>query len=503
MRSKFALAIVFLNILFLFGCSSLATETPALTSVTALLPEPQLALTPSPTKEVENGVEQVAGSETLAPPTASQSAAVNVLSLNSYFGVEIKDLGNIEILDLAKESGVELVRINGVRWQDIEPERGVRNWNVLRDLDTILAYLGEQNIPVILIVRGAPLFAQKVPGYFCGPIADDAVPAYTDFLEELVERYSKKPYNVKYWELGNEPDVEVGMTGVDAPYGCQGDASQSDYGGGDYAEMLKQAYPAIRSIDPEAKVLIGGLLLDCDPTNPPEDKTCQPAKFLEGILANGGGDYFDIVSYHGYPPYFEGKVIDEEYVSWDKRGGVILGKLDYIREVLRKFNIDKPIFHTESALICPNWNPEECDPPTQKFYDAQAQFVPRLYLRNWAHGVDGTIWFTFDGKGFRSSGMVDSLVNPNPALFAFQYMVEKFNGARYRGENTEIPGIEIYQFDKDNQQIWSVWSSDWESRPYTLPEDVVEVTDIFGSPVAIDGGKVIVDGVLYLTFGTE
>jgi hypothetical protein len=492
-----------LYVLLLFGCSSTETVTPTLIDATAILPDPQIPNTLSPTLEATEEAESVDDPEPSASPTIDQSKADNELSPQSYFGVEINGLGNKDTLDLLRESGVELVRINGVRWQDVEPEHGVRDWDVLDDLDNTLAYLGEKNIPVILIVRGAPLFAQKVSGYYCGPIAEDAIPAFVDFLEELVQRYSQPPYHVKYWELGNEPDVEVGLTGTDSPYGCLGDASQPDYGGADYAKLLKQAYPAIRSIDPEAKVLIGGLLLDCDPTNPPKDKTCQPAKYLEGILANGGGDYFDIVSYHGYPPYFEGKVIDETFVSWDERGGVILGKLDFIQEVLEKFNLDKPIFHTESALVCPDWNPEECDPPTDKFYASQAQFVPRLYLRNWAHGIDGTIWFTFDGKGFRHGGMLGSNTSPNRTLLAYQYLVKKFKGARYIGENVENPGIVIFTFEKDNQHIWSVWSLDWQSHPYTLPEGVTEVADIFGNLVEVENGQVDVDEVLYLTFENQ
>ena len=35
------------------------------------------------------------------------------------------------------------------------------------------------------------------------------------------------------------------------------------YGGGYYAEMLKIVYPQIKAADPEAQILIGGLLLFC------------------------------------------------------------------------------------------------------------------------------------------------------------------------------------------------------------------------------------------------
>jgi hypothetical protein len=40
-----------------------------------------------------------------------------------------------------------------------------------------------------------------------------------------------------------------------------------NFGGEYYGNMLKIVYPAIKSADPQAQVLVGGLLLDCDPVN--------------------------------------------------------------------------------------------------------------------------------------------------------------------------------------------------------------------------------------------
>ena len=71
--------------------------------------------------------------------------------------------------------------------------------------------------------------------------------------------------------------------------------------------MLKVAYPQIKAADPQAQVLVGGLLLDCDPRPGAGcSLTAQnaiPPKFLEGILRNNGGPYFDGVSFHAYDFY--------------------------------------------------------------------------------------------------------------------------------------------------------------------------------------------------------
>jgi hypothetical protein len=83
-------------------------------------------------------------------------------------------------------------------------------------------------------------------------------------MHDLVARYSVPPYNVKYWELWNEPDVDpalAGLIGGDIPFGCWGDSTDPYYGGGYYAEMLKAVYPRIKAADPQAQVARGRIAL--------------------------------------------------------------------------------------------------------------------------------------------------------------------------------------------------------------------------------------------------
>jgi hypothetical protein len=120
----------------------------------------------------------------------------------------------------------------------------------------------------------------------------------------LYARYSVAAYNVKYWELWNEPDIYPSIFSGDNEYVYWVDQNDSYNAGGYYAEMLKVVYPQIKAADPQAQVLIGGLLLDCDPR---PGAGCavvghdpKPSKFLEGILSNNGGPYFDGISSHAY-----------------------------------------------------------------------------------------------------------------------------------------------------------------------------------------------------------
>ena len=188
-------------------------------------------------------------------------------------------------------------------------------------------------------------------------------------MQAVVERYSRSPYDIKYWEIGNEPDIDYRLP--DDPnsiYGCWGDQDDNYYGGGYYAEALSHIYPAIKTADPNSKVLIGGLLLDCNPDNPPPNSNCLPGRFFEGILdhnsAGDGANYFDIVSFHAYPYYYGGNdhgalYQDENNIKWGVSytstytitRGIVLGKLDFLRLKMQAAGIDKPIMQTEGSLL--------------------------------------------------------------------------------------------------------------------------------------------------------
>jgi hypothetical protein len=174
--------------------------------------------------------------------------------------------------------------------------------------------------------------------------------------------------------------------------------------------MLKRVYPAVKSADSGAKVLVGGLLLDCDPRI---EGACGegfhghgdlPPKFLRGILANGGKDYFDGVSFHSYEFYLYelGTYGSHLWVSeWNRTGPVLLAKLDYITELLAEYDAaDKPLYNTENGLLwyCDDdpttWWKECSDQETfeltKAYYVAQtfavasrAATLNRLQANNW------------------------------------------------------------------------------------------------------------------------
>ncbi len=62
--------------------------------------------------------------------------------------------------------------------------------------------------------------------------------------------------------------------------------------------MLKTAYSAIKSVDPDSVIITGGTSPAID-----SDDSITPANFVAGLYQNGAGDYFDAMTIrHTLPP---------------------------------------------------------------------------------------------------------------------------------------------------------------------------------------------------------
>jgi len=436
------------------------------------------------------------------------------------FGVEIlpNRLDNPSELNLVSQAGVYWARIFVIDWSQIEPIKSdppVYHWEMVDESG--LQNANSRGLRVIATVKFAPSWAQKIPGVICGPILQNELARFAQFMQAVVQRYSSYPYNVKFWEMGNEPDIDPALVPPDIGYGCWGDANDDYYGGGYYAEMLKAVYPVIKAEDPRAQVLLGGLLLDCDPEHPPAGKDCKSAKFLEGILrhngANDGGNYFDIVSFHGYPPFMNttdpGYFVsplgwDEQNPGWvnqkgaDGVGGVVMGKIHFIQSVLNSYSISKPLMHTEGSLMCPWWNTSQCNPPANIFYETQADYVVWLYVRNLAAGVESTIWYSFEDPGWRYCGLLDEQGQPKPAYNALKFLTQELKSANYVGAVTQYPELRGYEFSIPGKWIWVLWAPDEQPHPITLPAGTQLVYDKYGNNITPTGSDITVNHPIYV-----
>ena len=434
----------------------------------------------------------------------------------TVFGVESSEITDDRVLQQLVKAGTSWIRLNGVLWSEVEPIKGQRDWSVLENLETEIKDASKYGIQVVLVVRKTPEWAQKIVdlenqrGYFCGPIKEEELGAFADFMYELVSRFSKPPYNVKYWEIWNEPDVDPEVAdnwGETIPFGCWGDESDDYYGGGHYAEMLKAIYPKIKLADGESRVIVGGLLMGCDPMTycTPEKRPIEykPSTFLEGILNNGGGAYFDIVGFHAYD-YYLGSAGQYGNMLWDSnwntKGPLLNAKSQYIKGLLSKFNLsDKGLMSTETALICGQWN----DPPasngcesgwTSPYEITKAYYISQAYASAIAEGLQSTVWYSV--LGWRNSGLLNADFSPRPAYAAMQFGRYILQDAEFEENVTkqdlgEVTNVEGYKFKNGDDRIWFLWPLDGEPHEISLSDPPRSIYDALGDSQSMSGSHSI------------
>jgi hypothetical protein len=423
-------------------------------------------------------------SETVYVPFAMQTYPAPP----SIFGLEVLlSTGNAYVPDVQTLQPV-WIRKNGLLWSDVEPAPGLRQWEEMSVLDAQVSQLSAAGFETMLIVRSTPSWAQYVEGMPCGPIRPENLDDFAGFLTDAVARYKEPPYNVQYWELWNEPDVDPGVISwPESPFGCWGDSGDPYYGGGYYGEMLSYAYPAIKAADPEAQVLIGGLLLDCDPENPPPGKSCTPSRFLEGILINGGGDYFDIANMHAYAYYgLPGDPVYPRIYNWNWAYGEpstgISEKAHFVRQTLQNYGYEKPLFNTEVAL--------DCTIGTDDCYEVQSMYAVRAYAEALALDLQAQVWFALRSD-WKNTGLLYSTPGTyKPAYYAYQTTVEELESAVYLGPVTSYPPLEGYTFAGSSILIQVVWSADEAVHTITLPAETVRVVDRYGMEIEPSGGAI-------------
>ncbi len=359
-------------------------------------------------------------------------------------------------------TGAASTRKNYLSWARLEPTESDPENYYWELYDEELAAAGSAGLRTILVVADSPAWAAPTS---CGPIAAESLPAFGDFLFALVSRYARDPYRIKDYELFNEPD------GTEPWYG----ATINCWGrhGDRYAEMLRTAYPAIKSADPESRVILGGLACDWFT----DEGGIFQREFLADVLAHGGGGYFDVLNFHYY--YFH---ID----TWAPYGRDVIGKVNYLGGVLASGGTSKPMICTEVGI----WGYDGPEPP-----DLQASYVPRVNVRGLAAGLETVLWYPLvDGFTPFHGGLVEEWGSLKPAFSAYTTLVAELDGYIYgwtlSPAETGSPAIEGYGFasrftGKAKRVLWAD-----QTTVMSFPFSRIRVVDRRGPERFVsDGGE--------------
>lgn len=324
----------------------------------------------------------------------------------NIFGFQDDNPRNIRYFPQMAEIGVKWVRTY-IYWSDIEPVRKDPPQYHWEKYDELFKRLMEMGLTPIVIIAGNPSWISTYPG---GPFDKGDVKDYLRFVETLVERYDGDRKNdasgspkILYWEIYNEPDLTSARLAQYPVWGFWGKEPVK------YARLLKAVYPVIKRACPEAQLVFGGIALD--------EWSTFNSKFLEEVLKAGAGPYFDIMNFHFYLPF---------HVVWDRYGPDLIGKVNYIKNVLDSYGLRKEIFCTEAG----HWSEQNSSP------EFQASYLVKVFVRGMAADLKSIIWFTLTDSNTKGTdptrGLFDIRLNKKPAYDALKHLISYLKGAIYR-----------------------------------------------------------------------
>jgi len=454
----------------------------------------------------------------LAPVAMTHTVYLPLIYMRSdtIYGIEMTAVSDGAGLELMRNAGNTWVHLAGIWWPQIEPTEGNYNWSQMAFHEQNFRNAQNSNMKVVVVVRGTPDWAQKNPPWACGPITQTKLAAFGEFMYQLVQRYSVAPYNVMHWELVNEPDVDpLWIPGkYNSLLGCWGDQTKPYYDGEYYAEMLKVVYPRMKEANPVAQVLIGGLLLDCDPRLPLGSSTSgcntmerqRAPKFFEGILRGGGGSYFDGVSFHAYD-YFNAPGVVGTYsnTNWlaasNTNGSVIFAKAGFLQAVMAQYGVSgKYLMNTEIALLCPRpytWcDGAQTDQPRINFEQTKAYLIAEMYPQAIISGFRNVMWFRNKDEGIGTMSMLNDDLTPRPAYTAFLQSRLMLGEATYVRALTStadigtVSNVRGYSFKlPDGRTVWTVWSLNGTTKVLTLPGQPAQAVNQLGATMVVSANN--------------
>ncbi len=176
--------------------------------------------------------------------------------------------GNVDEFETTSTIGAKWVRLF-MEWAQSEPADDQYDAYQMGSFDARIDSYRRRGVNVLIVVVKSPLWAAHDPGADSRLVQPPRDPAkFADFLGFMAQRYAGK---VQAWEIWNEPDdVSFWSTGPDAKA---------------YSALLRASYPRIKAADPNATVLIGGLV-------------GANFEFLEQLYDEGARGSFDAVGVH-------------------------------------------------------------------------------------------------------------------------------------------------------------------------------------------------------------
>lgn len=348
--------------------------------------------------------------------------------------------------NLAK-AGVSMVRTD-LDWEDVETSDD--NFAIPQNYLTAINTANSYNIDTIVIFN-----SHSWPSFYTYKNTSSAYPnsgfprtsaQIEEFLEYVRYVVTALKGKVTYYELFNETNF----------------MGYSICTGAEYANLLKYVYPAIKEIDPDAKLMIGG-------------PSGFSVSYLESILAAGGGSYVDYMCTH---PYVYPS--SPETAGWPSTIENLNNVMD--RYVGRRL----PIIFSEvgwSSCVTTRGNSEL----------SKAQNFVRAFAISEAAGNVERITIYREGSGGNELDLESrwgafnrensaTLAYANPMAVALNNFTALMNDYDYVSSLSLADGLYTYKFEGSTTDMFMLWTNDTEhNAKLTLSDANVRVLDMFGN----------------------
>lgn len=341
-------------------------------------------------------------------------------------------------LAMHRDLGVQLSR-EGYIWLHDEPEPNQHPNQ--GDFDDAIARNQEAGIAVQLMITDTPYWASSSPHkvkdqpdtFRHAPPLNLYDPIFTDgtdvpgpgkrinprhywarMLHRVAKRYKGK---VQYYQVWNEPDYPKGDQKANYK-----DPERSWHGSvGDYVRMLQVAHMVVKSVDPGASIVTGGI---------------GYVDYLTSMIDRGAGAYFDDVDFHAYG----GPGSDAALRSFLS----LHGKL---RQALRRAGLQKGLICSETGY-----------PSTDA--QGQADYIPKLYATGLALGLEGIIWYSNTNPSWQQMGLVDwrTMRQRTAGYWSYKTTSTALAGTSYVGKLTMDPRIVAYRFRAGKREVVVAWA---------------------------------------------
>jgi hypothetical protein len=202
-------------------------------------------------------------------------------------------------LRLMRRTGIGSLRFL-IYWSQSEPAPGVFDWAPSDALMTLTSRYGFERLPVIW---GSPSWVAPTPAGRCRftaarcsalrlPVHSPAQRrAWSTFLQAVVARYGPSG---TFWAL--HPELPRDPIRTWQIWNEENDHRYAEASVRGYADLLRGSAPAIRSVDPGARIVLGGLY-----ATPRTKPSLDATTFLDRLYRHPGiRDLFDGVALHPY-----------------------------------------------------------------------------------------------------------------------------------------------------------------------------------------------------------